>query len=75
MPAIKILCPWHGLEETITLPEGYVGPEYSTFSGDVPCGGGQKEGCVLPPSKPILQIEFEHLGNNVIRIRKLSLKQ
>ena len=30
---IKILCPQHGVEETIGLPDGYS----SDFTGEIPC--------------------------------------
>ena len=36
---ILILCPWHGGEETLRLPESYFAPGVSSFEGDVPCAG------------------------------------
>ena len=74
MPTIKIMCPWHGQDEEIKLPDDYFGPGQSSFVGDIPCGGPEKDGHVTP-RRPILQVDLEFLANGTLRVRKLNLKQ
>lgn len=73
MPKFSIRCPFHGIDEEITLPDGYFGHGQDTFTGDIPCGGAVF-GNQAMPQKPILTVElFMHTSGNV-KIRSLVLK-
>ena len=74
MPTVTILCPWHALEEELKLPDDYLGPEKSIFTGEVPCGGGAPKEGRAGAGKPILELELHRLSSGVVKVRKLSRK-
>lgn len=71
MLEIIILCPKHGEEETIILPDAYTATGYSgamSFEGDIPCNPSDgSEGIA------VLHIKVHH-GGGAFWLEELSLK-
>lgn len=67
MPDVTILCPFHGKEENLSLPDSYKG---GLFVGDVPCGGGTDTS-----PHATLHVEVGLQSGRPPRVLKIELKR
>jgi len=64
MPAIEILCPWHGVKEEVNLPDIYSGS--GVFDGEIPCGYS------TPSGRGVVRVTVHFSGSTVQSVTKVE---